>query len=456
MTPSLTTIAALATAPAAGAVGILRLSGPAALEVGRGLAPGIPAEPTPRHAYLATFVDAGGRALDEGLFLYFRAPHSFTGEDVVELQAHGGPRLLRLLLGRVLEDERVRPAGPGEFTRRAFLNGRLDLTRAEAVADLVAADSEAAVRAAAAGLSGVLAERVRALEAPLRALHADLEGVLNFPDEAEGADAEAGTRVAAVLAQAQALLAEAGRGRLVRRGARVALYGPVNAGKSTLFNRLVGEARALVDEEPGTTRDVLEARVEWEGLALTLLDTAGLRESPGRVEALGIARTREALAAADLAVLVLPPEGSSAEAEAWTREAGLTPVLRVDGKCDVDAVGEHGGSGTLTPTLSRRERGLRVSGLTGEGVEALRTAVLSRLWGGGTPSAVALVSERHADALRRACEALMRAEQAHRLSTLEVVSGELGLALEALGELSGTHVSEALLDAIFQRFCIGK
>jgi tRNA modification GTPase len=439
------TIAALATAPAAGAVGILRLSGPAALEVGRKLAPGLPAEPTPRHAYLASFVDAEGRTLDEGLFLYFRAPHSFTGEDVVELQAHGGPRLLQLLLARVLEDERVRPARPGEFTRRAFLLGRLDLTRAEAVADLVAADSEAAVRAAAAGLSGALSARVRALEEPLRALHADLEGVLNFPDEAEGADTDVGARVAVLRAQAQTFLDEAARGRLVRRGARVVLYGPVNAGKSTLFNRLVGEARALVDEEPGTTRDVLEARVEWEGLALTLLDTAGLRETPGRVEALGIARTREALSAADLAVLVLPPDVTPSEAEAWTREAGATPLLHVAGKCDV-------GASPISPGADP----LRVSGLTGEGVEGLRTTVLSRLWGGGTPSAVALVSERHADALRRACEALARAEQAGRVSTLEVVSGEVGLALEALGEVSGTHVSEALLDAIFQRFCIGK
>lgn len=439
------TIAALATAPAAGAVGILRLSGPAALEVGRKLAPDVPSEPTPRHAYLAAFVDAEGRTLDEGLFLYFRAPHSFTGEDVVELQAHGGPRLLQLLLGRVLEDERVRPARPGEFTRRAFLLGRLDLARAEAVADLVAADSEAAVRAAAAGLSGALSSRVRALEEPLRELHADLEGVLNFPDEAEGADADAGARVAALRAQAQEFLNEAGRGRLVRRGARVVLYGPVNAGKSTLFNRLVGEARALVDDEPGTTRDVLEARVEWGGLALTLLDTAGLRETPGRIEALGIARTREALAAADLAVLVLPPDVMASETEAWTREAGATSLLHVAGKCDV-----------VSSSASQEPERLRVSGLTGEGVEALRTTVLSRLWGGGTPSAVALVSERHADALRRACEALARAEEASRISTLEVVSGELGLALEALGEVSGTHVSEALLDAIFQRFCIGK
>jgi len=450
MTSASFTIAALATAPAAGAVGILRLSGPDALDVGRTLAPGIPARPTPRHAYLAAFVDAEGRSLDEGLFLYFRAPQSFTGEDVVELQAHGSPRLLRLLLARALEDARVRHAAPGEFTRRAFLNGRMDLTRAEAVADLVAADSEAAVRAAAAGLSGALATRVQALEEPLRALHADMEGVLSFPDEAEGADADVAERVAALRGQAEALLAEAGRGRLVRRGARVALFGPVNAGKSTLFNRLVGESRALVDDEPGTTRDVLEARAEWDGLAVTLFDTAGLREAPGRIEALGIARTRELLAGVDLAVLVLPPGGTAAEAEAWLSEAGGTPVLVVDGKCDVAATSSapraaHGGA-------PRRS----VSGLTGEGVDALRADMLGLLWGGGTPSAVALVSERHADALRRASEALRSAEQASRVSTLEVVAGEVGLALESLGEVSGTVASEALLDAIFQRFCIGK
>jgi tRNA modification GTPase len=491
MSSSPVTLVALATAPAAGAVGILRLSGPAALEAGRLLAPGIPASPTPRHAYLASFVDASGSVLDEGLFLYFRAPHSFTGEDVVELQAHGSPRLLRMLLARALEHPAVRPSGPGEFTRRAFLNGRIDLTRAEAVADLVAADSEAAVRAAAAGLVGALTARVRALEEPLRSLHADLEGVLNFPEEAEGADEGAERRVSALRASAEALLAEVGRGRLVRRGARVALYGPVNAGKSTLFNRLVGEERALVDDEPGTTRDVLEARVEWDGLGVSLLDTAGLRDSPGRIEALGIARTREVLAAVDLALLVLPPGASEEEARQWLLEAGSTPVLRVAGKCDVvlgedphpdplpEGEGIDSGSTpvtrTLTPSLSRRERGvgvgsgsgsggggagagdaLFVSGLTGQGVDALRSCVLSRLWGGGAPSAVALVSERHADALRRTADSLARAESACRSSTLEVVSGELGLALEALGEVSGTSASEALLDAIFQRFCIGK
>jgi tRNA modification GTPase len=333
----------------------------------------------------------------------------------------------------------------------------MDLTRAEAVADLVAADSEAAVRAAAAGLAGGLASRVRSLEEPLRALHADLEGVLNFPDEAEGADEDASARVAALRSEAEALLAEVGRGRLVRSGARVVLYGPVNAGKSTLFNRLLGEERALVDPEPGTTRDVLEARVEWEGLGVTLLDTAGLREAPGRLEALGIARTRAALGAVDLALLVLPPEVEDAEAARWLREAGETLGVCVLGKCD--ARGGARDSRTLTPVLSQGEREttvLPVSGLTGEGVEALRSAVLSHLWAGGAPSAVALVSERHADSLRRAAEALSRAQAACLLSTLEVVSGELGLALEALGEVSGTAVSEALLDAIFQRFCIGK
>ncbi|MGE6762976.1 tRNA modification GTPase [Corallococcus interemptor] len=469
MTPESATIVALATAPALGAVGILRVSGPAALDVGRRLAPGVPASPTPRHAYLASFVDAAGAVLDEGLFLYFQGPRSFTGEDVVELQAHGSPRLLRLLLARTLEDERVRPALPGEFTRRAFLNGRIDLTRAEAVADLVAADSEAAVRAAAAGLSGALAERIHALEAPLRELHADLEGVLNFPDEAEGADADAGPRVTELRLAAEALRAEVGRGRLVRQGARVALYGPVNAGKSTLFNRLVGEARALVDAEPGTTRDALEARVEWDGLGVTLYDTAGLREAPGRVEALGIARTKELLAAVDLAVLVLPPGTSREEAASWTGEAGATPVLAVTGKCDVlpearrqqaplddDAGAVPSSRGDAAPTALPSPAPPRVSGLTGEGVEALRTSVHTRLWGGGTPSAVALVSERHADALRRTAEALGRAEDASRVSTLEVLSGEVGLALEALGEVSGTSVSDALLDTLFQRFCIGK
>ena len=438
------TIVAAATGPAPGGVGILRLSGPGALELARPFARGLPEDPEARRAYLVDFTDRSGAPLDSGLFLFFRAPASFTGEDVVELQLHGSPRLLAMLQQEILRDGRARVAEPGEFSRRAYLNGRMDLARAEAIADLVAAESEAAVRAAAAQLGGALSARVKELRDPLLALHADLEGALNFPDEAEGADEGVEARLAPLVSGALALMEDVGRGRLVRRGARVVLFGPVNAGKSTLFNRLLGEERALVDAEPGTTRDVLEARFELGGLGVMLVDTAGLRPEPGRLEALGIARAREALRGADLGVLILPPDATELEARRWRDEARGTPTLTVLGKSDLRR-GERG------PV-----HGLPVSGTTGEGVEALRQAILERLWGVGAPGAVALVSERHADALRRAAEFLERAMEAARVSTLEIVSGEIAFALDALGEITGESASADLLDAIFQRFCIGK
>jgi tRNA modification GTPase len=436
------TIVAPATPPAAGGVGILRLSGPAALPIALAVAPGVEAAPVPRHAYFAKFVGEGGSVLDEGLFIYFRAPHSYTGEDVVELQAHGSPRLMQVLQSEVLRDPRVRVAEPGEFTRRAFLNGRMDLARAEAIADLVAAESDAALRSAARQLRGSLSERVRALREPLGALHADLEGVLNFPAEAEGADDHLEADLAALAKIAGELLADAGRGALVRRGARVVLFGPVNAGKSTLFNRLLGEARALVDEEPGTTRDSLEGRLELSGLLVTLIDTAGLRPTPGRLEALGIERTRQALRSSNLALLVLPPGSTSREADRWTEEAAGCPVLRIFSKSDLEPAANG--------------RGLLVSGRTGAGLAELEQTIVAKLWGEGIPQAIDLTSERHADAVRRACDCLDRALSAVAGSTLEVVSGEVGLAFEALGEITGENAPDALLDAIFQRFCIGK
>jgi tRNA modification GTPase len=436
------TIVAPATPPAAGGVGILRLSGPASLQVALSVAPGIGSSPSPRRAYFADFVDSGGAILDQGLFIYFRAPHSYTGEDVVELQTHGSPRLLQVLQAEMLRDARVRVAEPGEFTRRAFLNGRVDLARAEAIADLVAADSEAAMRAAASQLRGSLSGKVRELREPLLALHADLEGVLNFPDEAAGADADLALRLSSVAQKARALLADAGRGTLVRRGARVVLYGPVNAGKSTLFNRLLGEARALVDDEAGTTRDSLEGRLDISGLSVTLVDTAGLRPSPGRLEALGIQRTRELLRSSDLAILVIPPGSSESDADDWVKEAAGTAVLPVVSKSDLG----------LAVDLAH----LRVSGRTGAGVKDLEQTIAARLWGDRAPHAIDLTSERHADAVRRATECIERAITAAGASTLEVVSGELGLAVEALGEITGENAPAALLDAIFQRFCIGK
>lgn len=428
------TIAAIATGPAAGGVGIIRLSGPAALEAARRVVPALPTAPVARHAYFARIGE-----LDDGVVLFFAAPHSYTGEDVVELMPHGSPRLLSMVLGRLLEHPGVRLAEPGEFTRRAFLGGRIDLARAEAVADLVAAQSEAAVRSAAAQLAGELSRRIAALKAQLVPLHADLEAALDFPEEAEGAEEGAADRLDAALADLQALAAQGATGALARRGAHVVLFGPVNAGKSTLFNALVGAPRALVDADPGTTRDVLEAVVELHGLAVTFVDTAGLREGAGRVEAMGIERTKAALRGADLALLVVPPDAAAADVEQWQRDAGAAEVLLVAAKSD----------------LGRRAGGLAVSGLSGAGVEALKAEVARRL-GADRMQAVALASERHRDAVRRALEALGRARAALDSSTLEVVAGETGLALAALDEIVGADARTELLDAIFQRFCIGK
>lgn len=435
------TICAIATAPAMGGVGIVRLSGPRALESARGLAPDLPGLLQPRHAYFSRLVDREGALLDEGLFLYFRAPNSFTGEEVVELHAHGGPRLLSLLIEEVLKDPLLRLARPGEFSQRAYLNGRMDLARAEAVAALVSAESESAVRAAAAQLHGALSERVQALRGPLIEVQADLEGVLSFPDEAEGAEAGLAPRLESLRQQTAGLLEDASRGALIRRGARVVLFGPVNAGKSTLFNRLVGSERALVDPEPGTTRDLLEARLELGGGAVTLVDTAGLREEPGRLERLGIERARSAIAGADLAVLMVPPETAAAELAAWSREAGQVPLLVVGSRADEGAV------------ASAR---LQVSARTGEGVGTLLQLLGQQLWGSGSPSAVFAASEANLDALRRTADSLRRAGEALESSTLEVVAGEVGLALEALGEITGENASAEVIDALFRRFCIGK
>lgn len=439
------TLVAIATPPVAGAIGILRLSGPSALRMALTASPGVPIHPVPRHAYFTDLCDRQGEPLDQGLFIYFQAPQSYTGEDVVELQTHGSPRLLQMLQRELLRDSGVRLAEPGEFTRRAFLNGRIDLARAEAVADLVSAESEAAVKAAARQVRGALSTRVKSLRVPLVEILAEVEGLLGFPEEAAEVDADLRPRLGPLLSSARALLAEADRGTLLGRGATVVLFGPTNAGKSTLFNRLAGDARALVDPEPGTTRDALTVRLEVEGLPLVLVDTAGLTHRPGRVEAKGIEHTRQWLEKADLAVLLVPPGATRANVDSWTREAGDASLLCVRGKSDQLA----GGTEDLRFDLA-------VSGLTGAGTEELERAVLSRLWGAGSPQAADLTSERHADALRRAAESLERAWAALQSSNLEVVGGELSLAVEALGEITGENAPSELLDAIFRRFCIGK
>jgi tRNA modification GTPase len=434
------TIAAIATGPASGGIGVIRISGPAALIAAAQVCTRDLSTLVPRFASRARFA-IDGRVVDDGLVLFFQGPHSYTGEDVVELHAHGSVALLRLLLSSITSVEGVRLAEAGEFTRRAYLSGQLDLARAEAVADLVAAESAAQVYAAAAQLSGELSTRLKLLGSSLLDLRADIEGVLDFPDEAEGADAEVGRRVTAARTQLAVLLADGHRGALVRRGAKVVLYGPVNAGKSTLFNRLVGAERAIVDAEPGTTRDALEATLEVQGLRLTLVDTAGLRDQPGRLEALGIERSRQALVAADLAVLVVSPEVDDALVERWRAEVPDDRRVEVRSKADL---------------VPGSDDSVAVSGLTGRGVEQLRARLLERLGVTDAAQAALVTSERHLDCLRRASEALTRASAAVEYSTLEVVGGEVGQALTALAEITGVDASTELLDAIFARFCIGK
>lgn len=428
------TIVAIATAPGRGAIGVIRVSGPRARAVLQRLAPG--RSPAPRMATLRT-LRVDGAVVDQALVLFFPGPRSFTGEDVVELHTHGAPRLLTLVVQAALREPEVRLAEPGEFTRRALMNGRVDLTRAEAIVDLVEARSEAEVKSAAARLEGALARVLEELYQPLLQLSAELEGTLDFPDDAEDV-ASCAPVLNQCLEGARRLEASARAATQVRQGGLVVLYGPVNAGKSTLFNRLVGAARALVDDEPGTTRDALEATVEVGGQLVTLVDTAGLREGAGRLEALGMARTRQVLQEADVAVLLRPPE-AGAELESWQAEVPDERRLEVMGKADLAeaAVG--------VPA---------VSGLKGTGVEGLLALISARL---GTFDGEALVAAaRHLEALIRVRESLERAQEALGGSTVEVVAGEVSLALRALGDVMGLDVSQARLDALFARFCIGK
>lgn len=428
------TIAAIATPAGRGAVGIVRVSGPRALAVLRRFSPGL--EPKPRVATLV-HLRVEGALVDEALALWFPGPRSFTGEDVVELQTHGSPVLLEVLLRQVLTEPGVRLADAGEFTRRAVGNGRLDLTQAEAVVDLIDARSESEVRSAAARLEGALSAVLDGLYQPLLQVSAELEGALDFPDEAEGVEQGVRGRLESALAQAVELERMAVAGSRLRRGGLVVLYGPVNAGKSTLFNRLAGSSRALVDDEPGTTRDALEANLVLGGMPVTLVDTAGLRADPGRVEALGIAKTRSLISQADVALLLIPPGSTDQSLAEWRSEADASKRLEVWGKADL-------GGGT----------GLAVSGLSGAGVEALTSAIVER--GRFQVTDTVIAHEQHLEAVRVARTALERAVEALNVAPLEVVAGEVGLALSELARLMGLDHSKERLDALFARFCIGK
>lgn len=440
--PGRETIAAIATPAGRGGIGIVRLSGPRAVEIARTLTGTLP---EPRLARLSSFRDARGEVIDEGLAIYFPAPHSYTGEAVVELQGHGGPVVMHALLAACL-DAGARLAEPGEFTRRAFLEGRIDLAQAEAVADLIDAASRSAARSALRSLKGEFSTAIESLAAQLVELRALTEAMLDFPEEEVDSlhRDDAGTRLAGARATLEAIFDRSRQGSLLRSGVHVVLAGRPNVGKSSLLNRLAGEERAIVTPLAGTTRDALREAIEIDGVPLVVVDTAGLRESREEVERLGVERTRRELARADVVIFVYEA-GSGIGAEERALLAALpdeVPCVRVANKVDL-----AGKTADCTDSVA-------ASAKTGEGMDTLRRAILRAAgWHPGEET-VFLARERHLRALARARVHLEGAERER--GRWELFAEELRLAHAALGEITGEFSPDDLLGEIFARFCIGK
>jgi tRNA modification GTPase len=440
-------IAAIATAPGRAGIGVVRVSGRA---LGRLAGELIGSVPPARRATRAVFRDAGGAPIDDGIALYFPAPHSYTGEDVLEVHGHGGPVVLQMLLRRCFELG-ARLAEPGEFTRRAFLNDKLDLAQAEAVADVIEAATETAARCAVRSLRGEFSAAIGSLRDQLVELRMLAEATLDFPEEEldplDRADARARLeRLRTALAET---LARAMQGSLLRTGLHVVLAGQPNVGKSSLLNRLAGEDLAIVTPIPGTTRDSVRQAIQIEGVPLNVVDTAGLRESADEVERLGIERTWSEIERADLLLLVVDArDGVTAADEAIA--ARLPQRLRrvvVHNKVDL--------SGDVA-RITGQEDGdaVYLSAKTGEGIELLRKRLLEHAGWQSTEESVFIARERHLVALRRAGEHLEAAAGQSR--SAELFAEELRLAHSALGTITGEFTADDLLGEIFARFCIGK
>ena len=444
------TIAAIATAPGRGGIGIVRVSGPDCATIATALLGHLPAT---REAQLHRFRDAGGAAIDAGIALYFPAPHSYTGEDVLELQGHGGPVVMELLLGRVLELG-ARMADPGEFTQRAFLNDKIDLTQAEAVADLIDSGSAQAARAALRSLQGEFSAQVHDLAEAVLELRMWVEAAIDFPEEEVDflGDRALAARMDFIRGRFAELGETARQGALLRDGLTLVIAGRPNAGKSSLLNRLAGYEAAIVTPVPGTTRDVLRERIEIDGLPLHVLDTAGLRESADEVEAEGIRRAHRELERADRVLFVVDASDASAVARVETDLAALpsnAPRTVVYNK--IDRLG-------ASPRVVEGDPAqVHLSALTDAGLELLRQHLKDCV--GFHPAGASVLSARtrHLDALRRA---RAHVEAAHRLLVErhagELVAQELTDAQKQLGEITGQVTIDDLLGRIFGSFCIGK
>jgi tRNA modification GTPase len=446
------TIAAIATPPGRGAIAIVRCSGPDARAIAARVFHSRSAR-TDRVATYGEILDVDGAVLDRGLAIAMDAPRTVTGEDIVELHVHGSPVVARETL-RALLHAGARAAGPGEFTRRAFLNGKLDLSAAEAVADVIDAESRAGAQAAQANLSGGLRAAIEACAAPIATLLEELAGAIDYPDEVpEPARAEVDARVAAVDAQLHALFADWERGRIVREGLSLAIVGPPNAGKSSLLNALLGEERAIVAPIAGTTRDVIEERFFIDGIPVRVLDTAGLRASDDAVERIGIERARAVLASSSVALVVVdgaqPLDGDALAVLVATRER---PRVVLFNKSDL---GRRGYDARATGERDAVLGSVRDPAT----LDALRAAIAQHGWGSDRIDLARphLASARHADAVSRAREALAAARATLDAGdALDLIAPELLSAVAALGEITGARATEAILDGVFARFCIGK
>ncbi len=461
-------IVAIATAPGRGAVGIVRVSGKNLTALVQALCG---RQLRAREATYLAFLDDAGQAIDQGLAIYFPAPHSFTGEDVLELQAHGGPVVLQLLLARCIQagaepdpvhhEPRLaglRVALPGEFSERAFLNDKIDLAQAEAIADLIDASTEAAARSAGRSLSGAFSKEIHALRDALIHLRMLVEATLDFPEEEIDflRQADAHGQLAKLQKTLQTVLQRARQGALLREGIKVVIAGQPNAGKSSLLNALAGAELAIVTPVAGTTRDKVQQTIQIEGVPVHVIDTAGLRDSEDEVEKIGIARAWDAIEGAD-AVLFLHDltrldavnyiaDDEIIAATLVQKLPSSVPVIDIWNKADAIAAPHH------------RNGGLTLSAKTGAGLDALRHRLLAVAGWQSAPEGVYIARERHVQALRRVDAHLLQA-RAHldaNAQSLDLLAEELRLAQNALSEITGEFTSDDLLGVIFSRFCIGK
>jgi len=449
------TIVAQATPPGRGGVGILRISGARAAEVAQQLLGKLP---KPRYADYLPFTDADGSVLDQGIALWFPGPNSFTGEDVLELQGHGGPVILDLLLKRIVALPGVRIAQPGEFSERAFLNDKLDLAQAEAIADLIDASSEQAARSAVNSLQGVFSTRVNQLVEALTHLRIYVEAAIDFPDEEIDflSDGKIEAQLNAVIADLDGVRAEARQGSLLREGMKVVIAGRPNAGKSSLLNALAGRDAAIVTDIAGTTRDVLREHIHIDGMPLHIIDTAGLREASDEVERIGIERAWQEIEQADRVLFMVDGTTTDAtEAAAiWpdfvSRLPSELPITVVRNKADV--TGEQPG---LTEINGHAV--IRLSARTSTGVDELRDHLKQSMGFAGNMEGGFLARRRHLQALELAATHLLQGK-AQLLGAWagELLAEELRLAQQALSEITGEFTSDDLLGRIFSSFCIGK